>query len=129
MDVLGDDPVLNLADRSFRIYSRNTARPPQFVGECATVSNSLISEGCIINGTVINSVLSGGVKVSEGAVVRDSVIMDDVTVECGADVYSAIIDANAVIKSGAVVGKENAGRDEITVIARASVIEKNEGEK
>ena len=129
MDVLGDDPVLNLADRSFRIYSRNTARPPQFIGENAIVTNSLISEGCVIDGTVINSVLSGGVKVSIGAVVRDSVIMDDVTIESDAVVDSAIVDANTVIRSGAKVGKKNAGRDDITVIARSSVINKIEGEK
>ena len=129
MDVLGDDPVLNLADRSFRIYSRNTARPPQFIGENAIVTNSLISEGCVINGTVINSVLSGGVKVSKGAVVRDSVIMDDVTIESDAEVDSAIVDANTVIRSGAKVGKEKAGRDDITVIARSSVINKTKGEK
>lgn len=129
MDVLGDDPVLNLADRSFRIYSRNTARPPQFIGENAIVTNSLISEGCVIDGTVINSVLSGGVKVSKGAVVRDSVIMDDVTIESDAVVDSAIVDANTVIRSGAKVGKEKAGRDDITVIARSSVINKTKGEK
>ena len=132
MDLLGDDPILNLADRNFRIYSRNTARPPQYLGLGAEISNSLISEGCIINGKVVNSVLSGGVVVETGATVRDSVIMDDVVIKKNATVNSAIIDANAKVDVGASVGVENAGRDEITVIARGSVVKavsKNKGGK
>ncbi|MBO5207116.1 MAG: glucose-1-phosphate adenylyltransferase [Clostridia bacterium] len=122
MDLIGEEPILNLAEKKLRIYSKNTARAPQYVGAKAKISNSLIPEGCRIYGTVKNSILSGGVVVEEGAVVSDSVIMDDVVIKKGASVYTAIIDADSIIEEGAVVGTEGAGKDNITVIASGSVV-------
>ena len=125
MDLIGDDPVISLADQSFRIYSKNTARPPQYVGDKAVIENSLISEGCRIFGTVINSVISGGVIVEKGAVVEDSVIMEDVVVQKSAKVYTAIIDADTIVEAGATVGVKGAGKDNIALIASGSVITKS----
>lgn len=125
MDLIGDEPVLNLNDRNFKIYSKNNARPPQFVGPAASVENSLISEGCKIYGTVINSVLSGGVIIEEGAVVKDSVIMEDVVIKRNAGVYSSIIDSNAVVEENAVAGTEGADKDGITVYASGTCVKVN----
>ena len=122
MDLIGDQPVLNMADRDFRIFSRNVARPPQFIGNKANIENSLISEGCKINGTVINSILSGGVVIEEGALVKDSVIMEDVTVKKGGKVYSAIIDSDVVIEKNATFGTENADKSDIAIVAKGTVI-------
>ena len=122
MDLIGDEPVINLADQDKRIYSKNTARPPQYIGPKSKIVNSLISEGSRIYGTVENSVLSGGVIVEAGAIVKDSVIMDDVVVKKGASVYSAIVDANSVIEAGKTVGVEGASKDNITVIASGSIV-------
>ena len=124
MDLIGEDPILSLADQDFRIYSKNTARPPQYVGDNAVIENSLISEGCRIYGTVINSVISGGVVVEKGAVVEDSVIMEDVVVKKSAKVYTAIVDADTVVEAGATVGVKGAGKDNIALIASGSVITK-----
>ena len=123
MDLIGDDPELRISDKDFRIYSKNTARPPQYIGPSSSIKNSMISEGCRIYGTAENSILSGGVIIEEGAIVKDSVIMDDVVVKSGASVFTAIVDADTVIESGAVVGKDGASKDEIVVIARGSIIE------
>ena len=122
MDLIGDKPVMNISDKNFRIYSKNTARPPQYIGDGSKISSSLISEGSRIFGRVENSVLSGGVIIEEGATVLDSVIMEDVTVCSGASVYSAIVDAECRIESGASVGKKGADRDGVTVVGRGSVI-------
>ena len=122
MDLIGDEPILNMADRDFRIFSRNFARPPQFVGAKADIQNSLISEGCKINGTVINSILSGGVVIEEGALVKDSVIMEDVTVKKGGKVYSAIVDSDTVVEKNAVVGTENADKSEIAIVAKGTTV-------
>ena len=122
MDLIGADPILNMADRDFRIFSRNVARPPQFVGSKATIENSLISEGCKINGTVINSVLSGGVVIEEGALVKDSVIMEDVIVKSGGKVYSAIVDSDTTIEKKAVVGTENADKSDIVIVAKGTTV-------
>ena len=122
MDLIGEDPILNMSDKTFRIFSRNTARPPQYLGNNSHVENSLISEGCRIYGTVINSVLSGGVIVEEGAVIKDSVVMEDVVVKCGGKIYTAIVDSDVVVEQGAVIGKPDADKSEITVVAKGSVI-------
>jgi len=122
MDLIGNDPILNMADRDFRIFSRNAARPPQFIGKKATIENSLISEGCKINGTVINSILSGGVVIEEGAFVKDSVIMEDVTIKSGGKVYSAIVDSDTVVEKNAVVGTENADKNDIAIVAKGTTV-------
>ena len=122
MDLIGDEPILNMADRDFRIFSRNFARPPHFVGAKADIQNSLISEGCKINGTVINSILSGGVVIEEGALVKDSVIMEDVTVKKGGKVYSAIVDSDTVVEKNAVVGTENADKSDIAIVAKGTTV-------
>ena len=120
MDLIGDEPVLKMNDKSFRIYSRNMARPPQFLGENSSIVSSLVSEGCRIYGTVENSILSGGVIVEEGAIVKDSIIMDDVVVSKNAAVYTSIVDQETVISPGVTVGVCGAGKDSVTVIAKGS---------
>ncbi len=126
MDLLGESPVFDIADPHFRIFSRNFARPPQYIGEGAHISNSLISEGCHIEGTVENSVLFGGVTVEKGAVIRDAVIMEDVAVEKDARVSFAIVDSDAVIEEGATVGEARGSRTKIVVIPKGSTVKKEE---
>lgn len=122
MDLIGDVPVLNLRDNNFRIYSKNQARAPQYVGPNAKMVNSMISEGCKINGTVVNSILSGGVVIEEGAEVYDSVIMDDVVIRAGAGVYTSIVDSDTEILSGATVGTKGADKSQIQVIAKGTIV-------
>ena len=95
---------------------RNSAAAPQFIGSDAVVENSIITEGCAIEGTVINSVLSANVTVEKGAVVKDSVIMQGTTVKANAKVLYSIIDEEAVVGEGAVVGKEKETAKEVTVL-------------
>ena len=116
MDILGKAPKLNLYDKEWRIYSRTNANPPQFIGDCATVSNSIISEGCEIYGTVENSVLFEGVYVAPGAVVRDSVIIDGVRIENGASVNYSIIDADTVVGANSHIGEPKSEAGTITLI-------------
>ena len=122
MDLLRDDPPLNIQDKDFRIFSRNQARPPQYHGKGAVVKKSLISEGCRIFGMVENSVLSGGVTVKDGALVKDSVIMDDVEIRENARIYNAIIDSDSIIEKGVTIGNEKLGEEEITVVRKGSRI-------
>ncbi|MBR4336245.1 MAG: glucose-1-phosphate adenylyltransferase, partial [Clostridia bacterium] len=74
---------------------------------------------------VRHSVISGGSVIGRDAVVCDSVIMDDVVIEPGAEVYYAIVDSETVIRSGVRVGSPDAGKDRITVIAKGSDVTKN----
>lgn len=122
MDLLGSKPVFDINDESWRIYSRNTAKPPQYIGEDAVTDNSLISEGCEIYGTVINSVISPGVLIEKGAVVKDSVIMGDSTVKAGSSILYSIIDENAVIGKDCSVGSDSEKAKKITVIGAETVL-------
>lgn len=122
MDLLGERPVLTLRDKNRRIFSRNDAMPPHYVGSGAVINNSIITEGCEIYGTVINSVLSAGVCVERGAVVRDSVIFGNVTVKSDAVADYSLIDADTVVGKGAKVGAEMALAKGITLVGGGLVV-------
>ena len=123
MDLLGADPEFRLYDPEWRIYSRNNAEPPHLIGDYARVTNSMITEGCEINGIVENSVLSNGVKVARGAYVKDSVIMSNVTIGEGATVNYSIIDSDAEIGAGAVIGRTRSTPDKIAVIGSGVTVQ------
>ena len=127
MDLLGSYPVFNLRDSEFRIYSRNEASPPQHLGVDAHVTNSIVTEGCEIDGHVENSVLSPSVKVQTGANVCYSVLMPGAVVESGATVEYAIIGENTVIHSGAHVGSAPDGSDDWGVATCGPKIEIGSG--
>ena len=116
MDLIGENPKFNLRDRSWRIFSRNYSDPPHFIGNYAKISNSLITEGCNIEGIVENSVLSSGVKVSRGAYIKDSVIMKNVTIGEGTTINYSIIDSDTEIGAGSVIGRTKSPNEKITVI-------------
>ena len=123
MDLLGDNPEFNIHDKKWRIFSRNYAEPPHFVGDNATVSNSIVTEGCDIQGTVEHCVLSNGVVVEAGAVVRDSIIMSGTVIKSGANVNYAIIDSNSVISENAIVGESKDIATGIAVIGSELCVE------
>ncbi len=116
MDMLGENPPLNLNDENWRIYSRHENEPPQHIGPDAVIRNSSITEGCEICGTVINSVIGNCVKVMPGAVVKDSVIMSNVVIEGGAKVEYSILDSDVRVGKNAVIGKPKDVATGITVI-------------
>ncbi len=118
MDLLGVKPAFDVSDPDWKIHSRNPLAPPEYLGEHAIVTNSLIALGCEIEGTVENSVLATGVIVEEGATVTDSVIMAGTVVKKGARVTYSIIDENVVIDDGATVGEDKETNAEIAVLGR-----------
>jgi glucose-1-phosphate adenylyltransferase len=104
MNLLLADPPLNLLDRSWVIHTRSEERPPVNIRTGATVSHSLITDGCIIEGRVQYSVLSPGVRVRAGTVVRDSIILTDCDIGTGAIVDRAILDKNVIVGEGVHIG-------------------------
>ncbi|MDR5588815.1 MULTISPECIES: glucose-1-phosphate adenylyltransferase [Clostridium] len=113
MDLLKSDNELNLHDQDWRIYSTNPVRPAQYIGENAKVTNSLIVEGCTVNGTVQNSVLFQGVQVGKNTVIKDSVIMTNAKIGDNVIIEKAIIGNDAVIRKDCVIGTG----DEIEIVA------------
>jgi glucose-1-phosphate adenylyltransferase len=103
--LLEDRPELDLYDKDWVIHTKSEERAPAKVGATAQIHRSLISHGCVIDGTVVNSVLSPGVRVDVGAVVRDSIVMFDSVIRAGAVVDRAILDKEVVVGQGAIVGE------------------------
>ena len=104
MDLLKIDNDLNLYDSEWKIYSQNQVRPAHYIGEEAKIVNSLIVEGCIINGKIENSVLSQGVYVGKNTVIRDSVIMPNAQIGDNVVIDKAIVGSNAIINHGCRIG-------------------------
>ena len=100
MDLLDPNLKLDLRD----IYSKNPMFPPHYVSETATVKNSNISDGCIVEGEVENSILFPGVKIEKGAKVDYSIIMPNTVVKANADIKYSIVSENTVIGCNAVIG-------------------------
>jgi glucose-1-phosphate adenylyltransferase len=104
LDLLSDHPGIDLYDRGWLIYTRSEERAPALIGAEARVTRSMVSHGCVIHGTVEHSILSPGVRVEAGAVVRDSIVMFDTVVGAGATVDRAILDKDCVVGPGSRVG-------------------------
>lgn len=105
MELLADLPSLNLYDADWVIHTRSEERPPVKVMEGSHIERSLLSNGCIIiRGSVIHSVLSPGVIVQEGAIVRDSIIMNDTIIGAGSVIDHCIIDKEVVIGADSRIG-------------------------
>ncbi|XEC92882.1 glucose-1-phosphate adenylyltransferase [Paenibacillus tarimensis] len=114
MDLLSDVPPFDFYDKNWRIYSVNPNRPAQYIAADADVSDSLVTEGCFIEGAVHKSVLFYGVEIEAGAVVRESVIMPGAKIGANAKIHRAIIGEGAIIEAGISIG----GNDqEIKVVA------------
>ena len=105
MEVLDpENSGIDLFDDDWKIYSRNSGMNGHKIGENAIVENSMITDGCRINGNVKHSVLFAGVHVEEGAIVEDAVIMGGTVIKAGAVVKHCIIAENVTVGENTVVG-------------------------
>ena len=114
MDLLDPKVPLSLYDPDWKIYARNPALPPHYIAPGAHVQNSMVTEGCVIEGTVDFSVVFAGVTIEEGAVVRDSIIMPGSVIQKGAVVDYAIVAEQTIIGENAVVGARPEGVEDIS---------------
>ena len=105
MDCLDPNVPLDLYDPKWKIYSRSPAMPPHYAGYRSWIENSMISEGCNIDGKVDFSVLFAGVTIEEGATVHDSIIMPNTVIKKDAVIEYAIIGENCVVGEGVKVGE------------------------
>ena len=126
MDMLSTT-LINLYDPTWPISSRSPICPPHFTGENAQIIHSIVTEGCEIDGTVENSVLSSAVKVGTGANIIYSVLMPGAVVEEGATVEYAIVGENTVVHKNAHVGAPPDGTDAWGVATCGPNIEIREG--
>ena len=107
MELLDENPQIDLNDDKMRIYTRNFSLPPHYIAPGASVKNSILADGCVIEGEVENCVIHSGVKIGKGSVVKNSVIMKDTVVRTGCQIDKALIDEEVVIEQGCKVGEGN----------------------
>ena len=116
MDLLDKKNGLDLDDRTWKIYTEDIPALPQYISEDADVKRAFITQGCVVEGEVKNSVLFTGAKVGQGAKVIDSVLMPGAVVEEGAVVQRVLIADGVKIGSQAVVG--SADSEHIELVAK-----------
>ena len=116
MDLLSPDNELDLSDPTWKIYTEDVSALPHYIGTEADIKNAYITQGCVIEGEVKNSVLFTGAKVGAGAKIIDSVLMPGVVVEEGAVVNRALVANYIHIGKNAVVG--SADSEHIELVAK-----------
>ncbi|MCI5530910.1 MAG: glucose-1-phosphate adenylyltransferase [Blautia sp.] len=116
MDLLSPDNELDLSDPTWKIYTEDVSALPHYIGAEADIKNAYITQGCVIEGEVKNSVLFTGAKVGAGAKIIDSVLMPGVVVEEGAVVNRALVANDIHIGKNAVVG--SADSEHIELVAK-----------
>ncbi|HOU10302.1 MAG TPA: glucose-1-phosphate adenylyltransferase [Clostridiales bacterium] len=105
LDILNPKIDLDLSDENWKIYSNSPASPPHYLAVGARVQNSIIAEGCTVEGSLDYSVLFANVSVGKGAEVKYSIVMPGTVIEEGACVQYAIVAENTRIGARAVVGE------------------------
>ena len=118
MDILGDEPLLNMREDEDRIYARNYSHPGSYFESGSETADSFIAEGSTVRGKVYNSVISTGCEIGKDAEIYNSVIMPNAVIGDGAQIKYSIIGEESVIGKGAVIGGEQAaeGEPEISVV-------------
>ena len=116
---------IDLFDENWKIYSRNSGMTGHKIGENALIENSMITDGCRVNGTVKHSILYAGVKVEEGAVVEDAVVMGGATIKAGAVVKRCIVAENVTIEENATVGAMSADEAGVATVGPGVVVGAN----
>ncbi len=125
LDLLSPKVKIDLSDKKWRIYSRTAPTPPQYISSAAKVQNSLITDGCEVEGDVEFSILFENCVVEEGAEILDSLIMPGAVIKKGAKVKYAIVGENAVVGEGAQIGEspeEYSGEWGVAVVGPDAVI-------
>lgn len=113
MDLLDNNNELDLNDPTWKIYTEDIPALPQYIGPDANVDKAFVTQGCVVEGEIRNSVLFTGARVGKGAKIIDSVLMPGVVVEDGAVVQRALVAENITIGAGAVVGSADSEHIEL----------------
>ncbi len=107
MDIL-DSESIDFYDPEWKIYSRNMSLPPQYIGSEAVIRNSLVCDGCNVNGEISDSVIYSGVTIEKDVIIDHSVIMPGAVIKSGAVVKYAIIGEDCIIENNTKIGESEA---------------------
>ena len=119
MDLIDSNNGFNLNDPNWKIYTDTMAMPPQYLGKDANVKRSIVVDGCRVFGTVEDTVLSHGVTIGEGSVVKNSVIMSNAKIGKNVVIENAMIGEGAVIEDNCTISSEDGS---ISVVSEFEVV-------
>ena len=119
MDLINTENGFNLNDPNWKIYTDTMAMPPQYIGEDANIKNSILVDGCRVFGSVENTVLSHGVTVGEGSIIKDSVIMSNAKIGKNVVIEKAMIGEGAIIEDNCYIHKNDGS---ISVVSEFDVV-------
>src|SRR5690606_25248227 len=135
LDMIKSYTQLDLYDPSWKVFTKSEEKPPVKIYGNAKIENALLSNGCVIEGTVINSVLSPGVRVGKGSVVKDSIILNDTIISENVTINKCIIDKHVVVGRDSHLGfgddftpnieKPDLLTSGITVVEKSAIIPAN----
>ncbi len=104
MELIDIVPEFNLYEEYWKIYTHSEALPPQYYAPGSVVERSIVGEGSEIYGQIYNSVIGCGVTIGKGAVIRDSIVMNNTAIGEGCELYKTIVAENVDIGSGSRFG-------------------------
>ena len=104
MELIDIVPEFNLYEEYWKIYTRNSTLPPQYLSSNSLVEKSIIGEGTSIYGKVYNSVIGCNVTIEDGAEVHDSIIMDNTIIRKNCRINKSIIAESVELGEGVVLG-------------------------
>ncbi|MGL5754193.1 MAG: glucose-1-phosphate adenylyltransferase [Paraclostridium sp.] len=119
MDLINPDNGFDLNDYNWRIYTDTMAMPPQYLGKDADVKKSILVDGCRVFGSVENSVLSHGVTVGEGSIIKDSVIMSNAKIGKNVIIEKAMIGEGAIIEDDCNISSDDGS---ISIVSEFEVV-------
>lgn len=122
MDLLDDASDLNISDHDWRIYTVNPNHPPQYISSEAIVRDSMVNEGCTINGNIEKSIVFQGVSVGKGTKIRSSVIMPEAIIGNNVYIEKSIVPSNIIIPDGMVI-KPDTDTDDVILVTEEMVNE------
>ncbi|MBR2634296.1 MAG: glucose-1-phosphate adenylyltransferase [Clostridia bacterium] len=129
MDILGEEPLLDMKDKNNRIYARNYANPSSFIADSSQIVDSYVAEGSQVYGKVYHSIISTGCVIEPGAEIYNSFVMPNAVIEKSSVIRYAIIGEDSVVHANARIGDSPEFYDkhkwDIAVVGKDKVVEQN----
>lgn len=104
MELIDIVPEFNLYEEYWKIFTKSEILPPQYFSESSVIEKSIVGEGSEIYGRVYNSVIGCGVVIEEGSEIRDSIIMNHVTIGKNCRINKSIVAEDTIIEDEVSMG-------------------------
>ena len=116
MELLQKDSPFNIFERSMRVFSNSNFMLPSYIGKNASTSDSLICNGCVVQGKAMHSIMGTASVLSEGSEIRDSIILPSAVIGKNCKLIRTIVNEGVTVSDGTVLGSADGP---VTVIGKS----------